>query len=129
MNFPQHFIKTVCTIYESAETAVMINGEMSTTFKVTRSVRQGCPLSCLLFDIAIELLAEMLRKSSLKGFTAPGLAYRIVTTLFADDTVVYLTNEDEMQTLETIQDKWCAASGACFNKGKTQMIPIGSKDL
>jgi exonuclease III len=129
MNFPQHFIQTVRTIYESAETAIMINGEMSSTFKITRGVRQGCPLSCLLFDLAIEPLAEMLRQSDLKGFTAPELAYRIVTTLFADDTVVYLTSEDEMQTLDNILDKWCIASGACFNKGKTQLIPIGPKHI
>jgi hypothetical protein len=49
--------------------------------------------------------------------------------LFADDTVVYLTSEDEMQTLDMILDKWCLASGARFNKGKTQIIPIGPKEL
>jgi hypothetical protein len=34
-----------------------------------------------------------------------------------------------MQTLDMILDKWCLASGAWFNKGKIQIIPIGPKEL
>jgi hypothetical protein len=128
MNIPEHFINTVTTIYENAETAIMINGEMSSNFKIKRGVRQGCPLSCLLFDMAIEPLAEMIRKSTLKGFSVPSLSYRIVTTLFADDTVVYMTSEDDFQILEDLLDKWCTASGARFNKNKTQIIPIGTEE-
>jgi len=67
----------------------MINGELSEKFKVTRGVRQGDPLSCLLFDLAIEPLAEALRSSPLKGFNPPGQDTRLVVTMFADDTTVY----------------------------------------
>ncbi|KII82983.1 hypothetical protein PLICRDRAFT_68591, partial [Plicaturopsis crispa FD-325 SS-3] len=69
----------------------------------------------------------LLRKSELKGMQGPGLAHRTVVTLFADDTTVYLNSDDDFQTLQSILDKWCIASGAKFNTTKTEVIPIGSK--
>lgn len=45
--FPNHFIRTIKALYENAETSVIINGVVSTPFRVIRGVRQGDPLSCL----------------------------------------------------------------------------------
>jgi hypothetical protein len=55
---PEQFIRTIQSLYRTAETVVIINGVISTSFQVTRGVRQGDPLSCLLFDLEIEPLAE-----------------------------------------------------------------------
>lgn len=71
-NFPNHFINTIKTLYENAYTSVVINGEKSSHYRVTRGVRQGDPISCLLFNLAIEPLAQMIRASDLKGFKCPG---------------------------------------------------------
>ena len=62
-NFPESFRKIIQFLYENAETSVMINGVLSKPFNVTRGVRQGDPLSCLLFNITIEPLANLLRQS------------------------------------------------------------------
>jgi exonuclease III len=126
-NFPQNFIQTVQSLYKSAETTIIINGVKSPSFKVSRGVRQGDPLSCLLFDIAIEPLANMLRQSNLKGFDIPGVEGRLITKLFADDTTVYLSEFDDYTSLTDILETWCIASGARFNISKTEIIPIGSK--
>ncbi|KAF8308039.1 hypothetical protein DL93DRAFT_2142824, partial [Clavulina sp. PMI_390] len=50
---------------------------------------------------------------------------RLVVALFADDTTVYLSDEDTMSTLKSLLDIWCLASGAKFNEGKTHLIPVG----
>ena len=72
-NLPEVFTKTVRSLYKSAFTQVAINGVMSDPFKVTRGVRQGDPFSCLLFDLAIELLACKLRNcDSLKASPSQG---------------------------------------------------------
>ena len=125
-NLPNNFIRTVKFLYESAQTVVIINGVVSIPFWVLRGVRQGDPLSCLLFNIAIEPLAIMLRKSNLKGFEIPGVQERLIAKLFADDTSVYLSEFDKFSDLETILNKWCIASGACFNVNKSEGIPMGT---
>ncbi|OJT09005.1 Transposon TX1 uncharacterized 149 kDa protein [Trametes pubescens] len=60
LNFPQRFIRTIRALYDSARSAAMINGTLSESFSITRGVRQGDPVSCLLFNIAIEPLAVAL---------------------------------------------------------------------
>ncbi|KAJ8457104.1 hypothetical protein ONZ45_g18449 [Pleurotus djamor] len=126
-DFPERFTNTVKSLYENAETSVMINGFLSETYKINRGVRQGDPLSCLLFDFAIEPLSLMIRKSQITGYEIPGTAERIVANLFADDTTVIMNETDELTDLQEILDDWCLASGAKFNVQKTQIIPIGSK--
>jgi len=125
-NLPNNFIHTVKVLYESAQTVVIINGVVSIPFWVLRGVRQGDPLSCLLFDIAIEPLAIMLRKSNLKGFEIPGVQERLIAKLFADDTSVYLSEFDKFSDLEAILNKWCIASGARFNVNKLEGIHMGT---
>jgi ribonuclease HI len=68
----------------------------------------------------------MLRQSNLKGFNIPGVSEKLITTLFADDTTVYLSEFDNYADLQNILNVWCIASGARFNIGKTEILPIGS---
>jgi hypothetical protein len=91
VNFPHHFINIVKSLYEKAYTSVVINGVRSSRYRVTHGVRQGDPLSCLLFNLAIEPLAQMIRASELEGFKCSGLEYRVIVSLFEDDTTVYLS--------------------------------------
>ncbi|KAJ4471880.1 hypothetical protein C8J55DRAFT_411011, partial [Lentinula edodes] len=69
-----------------------------------------------------------LHKSDLIGITIPGKAECLIATFFADDTTVYLSEEDDFENLTKILDKWCFAAGAKFNISKTEMIPIGSEE-
>ncbi|VDB86869.1 unnamed protein product [Peniophora sp. CBMAI 1063] len=127
-NLPESFVNLVQVLYTGASTKVMINGVLSSPFDVTRGVRQGGPLSCLLFIIAIEPLASMLRLSDLKGVTVHNSTRRLIASLFADDTTVFLDATDRLDDLFTILDSWCLASGAKFNISKTCIIPLGSPD-
>ena len=63
----------------------------------------------------------MLRLSNLKCFEIPGVRDKLITTLFADDTTVFLSKFDKFTDLKAILNKWCIASGACFNVSKTEI--------
>ena len=127
-NLPILFTQTVKTLYKDAHTTVIINGERSKSFQVTRGVRQGDPLSCFLFDIGIEPLACQIRSNpNIRGYTIPGLEEKLAVNLFADDTVLYLSAEDSYDDTLNSLDKWCKVSGAKFNQDKTEIIPIGTK--
>ena len=124
---PDHFIHTVQNLYSNASTSVMINGCLSSKYQVTRGVRQGDLLSCLLFNLGIEPLSLMIRKSTLKGLTMPRTHERLIANLFADDTTTFLAEDDSLADLTNILNCWCLAAGAQFNTSKTQILPMGSK--
>ena len=70
---PNIFTETVAFLYKHARTSVIINGVLSEPYLVTRGVHQGDPLSCLLFDLAIELLAVMICNiQKIMGYNIPG---------------------------------------------------------
>ena len=128
-HIPAPFIRTVKALYSHAYTRVAINGVLSEPFRVTRGVRQGDPLSCLLFDLAIEPLACLIRNcQDIRGLDIPCLVERLVIKLFADDTNLYLSKHDRLDIVQRILDTWCMASGAKFNIEKTEVIPIGSEN-
>jgi hypothetical protein len=126
-HLPQPFTDMVKALYSHAFTHVAINGEFSTPFQVTRGVRQGDPLSCALFDLAIEPLACKLRNdNNIRGITIPGLEEKILVNMFTDDTTLYLSKDDRFDIIEDTLRKWCEVSGAKFNIEKTEIIPIGT---
>jgi exonuclease III len=126
-NFPEEFIRTIKSLYLNATSTVMINGEISIPFKILRGVRQGDALSCLLFNIAIEPLAENIRRSRLiAGIPIPGTRKSLKVKLFADDTTVFLSETDNVKDLHQILNNWCEVSGAKFNIEKTEIIPLGN---
>ncbi|EIW54201.1 uncharacterized protein TRAVEDRAFT_82766, partial [Trametes versicolor FP-101664 SS1] len=70
-----------------------------------------------------------LRRSSLRGLRVPGEAERLIAKLFADDTTVYLSKDDEYGVMLEITAKWCRAARARFNEEKTEVLPIGSPEF
>ena len=128
-NLPELFIDTVKSLYQHATTSIAINGVLSTPYQVSRGVRQGDPLSCLLFNLAIEPLAATVRNTpNLSGFVIPGTPTNIKINLYADDTMIYLSENDKYETLQEILTRWCKASGARFNIEKTEIVPIGTQE-
>ena len=67
------FIHWVKTIYSNASSILNINGYFSETIPLQRGVRQGCPLSALLYVLVIEVLAIQFRLNpNIVGFTVRG---------------------------------------------------------
>ena len=56
MGFQQTWINQVMALSENASAVVIVNGEQSNTFKLQRSVRQGCPLAPYLFLLTVDVL-------------------------------------------------------------------------
>ena len=56
--FNESFISWVGTLYKGIQTCVINNGWVSEIFENSRGIRQGCPLSALLFVLSVEIMAE-----------------------------------------------------------------------
>ena len=61
--FPEEFVNLIKAMYSNAKTSIMINGVIHAPIKVVRGVRQGDPMSCLLYNLALKPLAVALRAS------------------------------------------------------------------
>ena len=56
------FLNILKAIYEKATANIILNGEALGAFPVRSGTRQGCPLSPMLFNIVLEVLASAIRK-------------------------------------------------------------------
>jgi len=126
--FPANFITKIKNLYSKASTAIRLNGFTSHLFDVRRGVRQGDPMSCLLYNLAIEPMIEFIRQSPLKGFRINDSLTRVLIKVYADDTTVFLGPEDDSADLQRCLDVFCKASTARFNNLKTEIIPLGSTE-
>ena len=64
-NFGPNIRMWISILYINVESGVMNAGFMTNYFIVFQSVRQGCPLSPLLFVLAVEMLALKIRQDQL----------------------------------------------------------------
>jgi len=90
--FPDQFIAWIRLLYTSPLACVRTNNNYSEYFSLDRGTRQGCPLSPLLFAIAIEPLAIALRSSAMVGIQRGGLVHKL--SLYADDLLLYVSDPD-----------------------------------
>ena len=75
MGFGPSFIQWVKTFYTGIQSAVIVNGYISEFFSLSRGVRQGCPLSPLLYVLIAEVLACNIRACpAIRGPTLPDLS-------------------------------------------------------
>jgi Endonuclease/Exonuclease/phosphatase family./Reverse transcriptase (RNA-dependent DNA polymerase). len=116
------FIQWIEILYKDLKSQVIFNGHLTQTFKVERGVRQGDPLSPLLFDLGIEGLANVLRESiTLQGIPLP-LRDNMKVSMYADDTLVTFSSQADLNEIEAILQRYCIASGAKINKAKSEII-------
>ena len=125
-NFGPNFIDWIRLIYAEPECCVTNNGYHSTFFKLGRGIRQGCPISALLFILAVEVMASNIRTNQeIKGIPLSNSENLVISQL-ADDTTLFLSDVDSLnKTLEFIK-AFGRSSGLMLNKDKSEAFWIGS---
>ena len=125
-NFGQVIRKWVSILYSDVESAVINGGYMTNYFKVSRGVRQGCPLSPLLFVLGVEILAQKIRQSTgYRGIKLPQSVEAKISQ-FADDTTLICRDVDALKENMKVISEFNAISGLQLNKKKTKAMWIGS---
>ena len=76
-------------IYDKPITNIIFNGEKSKAFPLKLGTRQGCPLSPLLFNIVLEVLATVIREEKEISGIQTGKE-EVKLSLFADDMILYI---------------------------------------
>ena len=104
---------------------ITMNGCLSRSYCIQRGLRQGCPLSCLLFLICIEPFGQTIRaSSSIVGIKVNGLEIKM--SAYADDTALILDgSENSLRAALKICEDFEGVSGLKLNKSKTNVMWIG----
>ena len=118
------FIHWVRQIYANATTKIKINGHLSDKIPLNRGVRQGNPLSALLYVLVIELLALQLRSNpNIIGFAVGG--EKIISLHYADDAIITITQNRCFKEVYKELTNYEQATGAQVNYGKTKGLWTG----
>lgn len=123
--FPSSVIESVVQLFFSTKIALNINGFVSDTFPQSRGLRQGDPLSPLLFNLAFEpLLAFIQQSPTIHGIEIPGRTESIKLGAYADDLMTIISTTAEWIALENCLQTYGRASNAKVNLSKTVAFPM-----
>ena len=87
------YLNIVKAIYDKPTGNLILNGEKLKASLLRSETRQRCPLSPLLFNIVLEVLATAIRKE--KEIKEIQIGKEVKLSLFADDMILYIESPKE----------------------------------
>ena len=114
-------------MYHNPRAVVQVNGRRSRPFAIERSVRQGCPLSPLLYVLAFEPLLRRLRDEGENptlrdvSFADPLTA---TVSAFADDITVFVSRRLDIKSVKKAVAEYERIAGAKVNFDKSECLEL-----
>ena len=108
-------------LYNNIFSKIEINGDHTSKIKIKRCIRQGCPLSMLIFITYSDLLTRKIQKDEqIKGVKFQNFYFKIAQ--YADDTTFAFQSYKEIEDILKELNKIEKVSGLKINPEKTQII-------
>ena len=95
------YLKDIKSIYDKPTTNIILNGQKLEAFPLKSGSRQGCPLSPLLFNIVLEVLAKQSGKKKKKGHSNKKSGRQIVSICTRHDSIPRRPHRLSPKTPET----------------------------
>jgi hypothetical protein len=128
--FDDKFIRCIQQLFFGNLVQINVNGFFSPTVHQQRGLRQGDPLSPLLFNLALEpLLLAINQDTRITGyrFVQAGVDHYVKTLAYADDICTILHNQDDYYRLLYHLELYSSVSNAKFNQQKTEAFSLSGK--
>ena len=133
MGFGEKWCSWIRTCISTVQFFVLVNGSPANFFGKSRGLRQGDPLSPLLFLVMMEVFSRMVKRMEgaglLSGFRADGRRGRgecISHLLFADDIILFCDAEiEQILHVRLLLLGFQAVTGLKVNVAKSEIVPIG----
>ena len=127
-SFGPYLLQWVKTFYTNVFSCVLNNGFTTDIFPVQCGVRQGDPLSPLLFILALEVLACQIRDNDkIRGIVVNNEEIKL--TIFADDMTCFLRDATSYHRLMETLQVFSRFSNLQVNNDKTEIFAIGGQKL
>ena len=112
------YLNIIKAIYDKPTASIIFNGEKLKAFPLRSGTRQGCPLSRLLFNIVLEVLATVIREEEIEEIQIR--KEEVKQSLFADDMILYIENpKDATRKLLELINEFGKVAGSKINTQKS----------
>ncbi|KAG8235789.1 hypothetical protein J437_LFUL016121 [Ladona fulva] len=123
MAMPNSLVRLISNLYEEIETRIEASGGTTEPIKLTKGVRQGDPLSPLLFNLAIEpMLRAALARQATAGYKIGGTT--LCALAYADDVVLIARSAGALDTLLHAVSTSATWSGLTFKPKKCASLHL-----
>ena len=114
-----NYLNIIKAIFDKPTANIILNGENLKPFPLRSGTRQGCPLSPLLFNIVLEVLATAIREEKERKGIQMGKE-EVKLSLFADDMILYIENpKDATRKLPELINEFGKVAGYKINAQKS----------
>ena len=121
-------IDWIRVLYNNTSSALQVNGFIGERFKTTRGIRQGCPLSAILFVIYSEFFGTLVRNDpKIIGLNLPGTKDKITLSQYADDNVFFLSSRTNLIHVFSLLDRYRQLTGSNIKASKTAALCLGGQ--
>jgi len=124
IGFPNSFSELINNVYRNNQTRVFTGEGNTNAIKLNVGVKQGCPLSPMLFNIALNPLIERIHEMRMERGYLSGDNQALSIQAFADDIVLISGTQEGMNTLLRTTMEYCRYSGLKINASKCKNISI-----
>ena len=113
------FLGAIKAIFLHVQCCVKVNNSFSRWFGVTQGLKQGCILSPILFNMFINTLVTDIKALDV-GIDIDG--EKLAILLYADDIVLLAENENDLQLLLDVLNRWCVKYHMSVNIDKSKVV-------
>ena len=101
MGFPEALVEMVRNVYTGATIEVRTDAGLTDTIPIHAGVKQGCPLSPILFNLALELVLRKIKAAATTNRRGPAKHHNIPISVlaYADDLVLITRDKANLQHL------------------------------
>ena len=109
-------------LYNGINSSVTLGHGTCSRFEIKRGIRQGCGSSPLLFIMVAEMLSILIKTSHIEGLMV--VDRQIIISQLADDTTLFLKNEDQIPLALQSINQFSRASGLQLNLNKYEILTL-----
>ena len=126
-NFGPIFIKWIEILYDEPILVTKNNGWLTRPIQMRKGIRQGCPVSGMLFVIATEILATQIKQNHtlIKSIPLKDGYYCTPFLQYADDATLPLDGYQSLNNALSVINEFGDFSGLRLNMDKTEAIILG----